>query len=323
MKIAIIGSGVSACLASWALRRHEVTMISPSGKIGGQWASGPIRIARPTQALVDALEWSGSEYLIRQVTVGIATIDDGRGVGVDAEDYVPHGDESCGYLLKQFEMLPSWSAKRLEMPDPVSAFSQAQGSELASVEVCDPFAFMQAAADDCEIIAGRVAQIRPGWIATESGDHIDADMVVVCAPVESLRVAIRRSLPRSSHGITSLWWLPTDSLPPLMMAYDVVHVATTRASKVFRVSNVTSGYWIEASGFATRLDVIKDCSYLGFDCADAIEARGLIPGAPCGTPPDMHSRGLRFLGPLARCDANECAGTTAVRAMALAEEIDR
>lgn len=325
MKIAIIGSGVSACLASWALRRHEVTMISPRGEIGGCWGAGPIRITRPTQALVDALEWSESEYSIRQVTVGIASCnDDGLGVAIDAEDYVPHGDESHAYLRKQFEAMPPWTAKRLEMPDPIAAFSQAQGSELSSIDVCDPIAFMRAIADDCRVIAGTVAHARAGWVATESGEHIDADLIVTCAPVEALRPATRKAIPKSSHGLTSLWWIGTDALPPLMMAYDVVHVATSTARRVFRVSNVTGGYWIEASGLATRQEVVDDCSYLfGFDCTGMLDLRGLIRGAPCGTPPEMHGRGFRFLGPLARCDSNECAGVTAVRAMALAEEIDR
>lgn len=271
MRIIVVGSGISAMVASWAARAHDLTCWSPSGRFGGQFGAGPFRLVRATDnfcAMLDQLE------LI----------------------YEPF-ETQPGMLVKPGQVLPlpdAYAAINRTLRDQIrkeyafkyggSANSGMPEPELVPTAALDfDYAhFTKAIEADTDIERGRLQRVDiDRKVATFLRDfreiQVPFDAMIVACPMLALSNAF--------HPISMAPELPSHSTAPVglvhvatpdsrgetideLVGFDAIWTPITPRRALMRMSHVSFGYVCEFRNDASAEELQEDLAFalpLGHD----------------------------------------------------------
>lgn len=269
MKIVVVGSGVSAMVASWVCRSHDLVCWSPSGRFGGQFASGPFRLVRATQAATDMLDQLDLAFETHDSQPGIILADgsllplpDGFAT-VRSRDAAKMRQE---YITKS---RGAWAVSREElegMAEPERHPDLALDFDFAS--------FRRAIADDTEIRQGQLVDLDPqrrrATFRGPSGDVVESyDSLIFTCPSEvvyrALPVRHAQKMPQHVTSAVDIVHVVTPdgvgAAIDRLVGFDVVWIPATPAAFLMRLSHETDGYACEFKAGATLEEIKADLAF--------------------------------------------------------------
>ncbi len=320
MKVVIAGAGISATIAAWALREHDVSMICPSGQIGGQWAAGPWRMCPDTdemRAMLDDLD-----------------------VPYESETIKPHGAVIFGRhafdalrLPVEFDMAADdlaakvyASVPRKQQPPAIDVFSEPELARPKAKHL--HFAVDELfAACEADVYQGRIDRFEShkgqNVARLADGERLPFDLFVCACPIaqiaSSLPRAMRARWPRQAYALLDLYHATPQRHSDFFLAND--YILTPSFDAVFRASHSKDGAWLEAAAGAALETVQRDAVRLLGTCE--VRKVNELRGKPYGDAPNKNDlpKWMVAVGPYALASSCETPSDTLRRMQAVARSL--
>lgn len=316
MKIVVVGSGVSAMVASWVCRSHDLVCWSPSGRFGGQFAAGPFRLVRATEAAMGMLD---------QLDLPFETHDSQPGVIMPGGALLPLPDGFAAVKSLEAEKMRreyvvksrgEWALSRPDLE------GMAEPERLPDVALDFDFAsFRGAIGEDTEIHQGQLVDLDPqrrrATFRGVRGEHVESyDSLIFTCPSE----VVYRSLPvrqaqKMAQHMTSAVDVAHVTSPDgvgaaidRLVGFDVIWTPATPAKVLMRLSHETDGYAAEFKAGATIEEMQADLAFalpFGHSLVKIDRGlRGMVTPArePGELPKDVHAAGPHAAGHMCTLD---------------------
>lgn len=336
MKIVVAGAGISGCIASWVMQKagHDVRMICPSGKVGGE--DGPWRLHPESAAFREMLTDLGvfCDDMSEKPHGAVALFYNDR-----PRD--PGSDEIRPFMMwEATEALPDdLYEKQARKIWPIAELAVKAMTVFSAPEILKPrirhLDFSPAEFySKFEAEPGtlhRLEQSLTGKIAasfiTPSGRftaHCDA--FILAAPWSILPVSFRTDYHEKQWSIGRDLWHATTHRPAneaeerrrwIWLAND--YLLTPDLPNVLRLSHSLTGAWVEAVPGASPDEIQSEAANILGPC-DVHFVRK-IAGLPQGRPQPTLPRWMLAIGPHALSSQMETPDSTLNRCVAFAQRM--